>query len=84
MSRIFYDNAVWIEIKPLHDTAEGWREAVDLVNNMLNRLSEDEVKRPRFRYTTEGELQYLHGGGEYSTLEGDKGYWFNLEYFGRK
>jgi hypothetical protein len=82
--RIFHDNAVWIEIKPLHDTAEGWQEAVELVNNMLNRLcGEDEEGRKHFRYTPEGELHYLHGYGEYSTIEGDKGYWFNLDYFGR-
>ena len=74
-------NMVWIEIKPKVDTPEGWQGAVELVNNMLNKLSEDEHKT--FSYAKSGNLLLNKNGGSY-TVQTDNGAWFNLDYLGRK
>mgnify|MGYP003650414592 CR=1 FL=1 len=80
-NRQFETNRVWLEIKPKVDTPEGWQEAVELVNNMLNRLSDSDEQGKTFGYAN-GELHYYHGGG-YS-VQTDNGCWFNLDYLGRK
>ena len=82
---------VWIEIKPKVDTPEGWQEAVELANNMLNKLSERNQQRDTFEYVVYedkfgrecAELQLIMGGGSY-TVQTDNGAWFNLDYLGRK
>ena len=76
-------NMVWLEIKPKVDTPEGWREAVELANNMINRLSESDEQGKTFSYSKSGELHRNTGGGGYYVQE-DHGAWFNLDYLGRK
>lgn len=74
-------NRVWIELeRPSNEQHAA--QIVTLANNMLRRLSGENVLQQEFGWD-EGERQYWWGGPMGAQVLLDNGHWFNLDYLGR-